>query len=83
MSYRHTVITEFVYKDKQDKWVVDVLDFLNSYGAFKFEKTSDWLAGYFHGIIRDLDGQEIKNREEEITKEIREKTGLKIKIVFE
>ena len=83
MSFRHTYITEFLYKNGRDSELESIKK------ALEIEGTVDWNSsqndpqlGYFHGVIKDLDGYDTKNREQEIIDTLR-KVGCDIKIVFE
>lgn len=82
MSFRHTYITEFLYKFGKEEEIEKIRDALQKYGTAEWKRGGEGL-GYFHGVFKDLNGQEIKNSEREIIKDIEDKTGVKIKIVFE
>jgi len=83
MSFRHTYITEYLYKHGRDAELEAIKNALEKEGTVTWEGSSnDNQLGYFHGVIKDLDSYDTKNREEEIIKEL-EKVGCKIKIVFE
>lgn len=83
MSFRHTFITEFLYKYDRQEELDKIRQALEEYsGNVKWEKAGQDYYGYFHGTIKDLDSYETKNQEQEIINKL-EKVGCKIKIVFE
>ena len=83
MSFRHTYITEYLYKNGRDKELEAIKNALEKEGTVNwFCSSNDNQLGYFHGVIKDLNSVDTKNREQEIIKEL-EKVGCKIKIVFE
>lgn len=83
MSFRHTAITEFIYRGGSPDEVDAIADVLAKYGHFEWQHTSMNGLGYFHGIIKDLNGSDIKNEEETIIADVLEKCGVRIKIVLE
>lgn len=83
MSFRHTYITEFLYKHGRDEELKKIREILEKWGTLNWQRSStDNQLGYFHGVIKDLDGNEIKSQEQRILDEL-EKAGARIKIVFE
>lgn len=82
MSFRHTYVTEFLYKSGRQEELDAIRNCLEKYG------TAEWIGrgmeglGYFHGIIKDLDSYETKNMEKEIIEDVL-KNGARIAIVFE
>lgn len=83
MSFRHTYITEFLYKHGKDEQLQAIRKALDEYGTVTWTCSSnDAELGYFHGIIKDLDSHETKNQEEKILQKL-EELGVKMKIVFE
>lgn len=81
MSFRHTYVTEFLYKyDKLDEMKA-IWNCLDKYGTVNWHGPNDYY-GYIHGIIKDLDGHETRKIETKIIKELRD-LGCEIKIVFE
>ena len=83
MSFRHTYITEFLYKYGRKEELAKIQETLEEFGTVKWEGFSgDKQLGYFHGVIKDLDNHETKNQEQEIVKKLK---GLDVdmKIVFE
>jgi hypothetical protein len=81
MSFRHTVITEFLYKANSHGELNKLETLLNDYGNFKWQGNDN--LGYFHGIIKDLNGIDTKEQENEIVEHILKETGVRIKIVIE
>lgn len=84
MSFRHTFVTRFLYKFDQEEWLKEAEAILSKYsGNVEWRDCgSNSQYGYFHGVIKDLDGQETLLKEKEILEEL-EKAGIRIKIVYE
>lgn len=80
MSFRHTAITEFLYKYGED--MTPIKEVLNEYGKFTWVGGSANL-GYFHGVIKDYDGYETKNQKKFIEQDIKKRTGIILKIIIE
>ena len=84
MSFRHTVITEFLYKFGREDELAKIAKVLDKYGNFKFQEGGGKpYYGYFHGIIKDGDGHQTKLEEESIIKDVFDQTDVKLKIVYE
>lgn len=81
MSFRHTYVTEFLYKAGVPNELQKVEQALLKHGTARWQGNDNGL-GYFHGVIKDSNGHDIKENEEEILKEVLE-AGAVIKIVFE
>lgn len=81
MSFRHTFITEFLYKYDRQEELKNIEEALKKY-AFIVQWEGKDNIGYYHGIIKDLDSYETKIAYQEILEEL-EKVGVRIKIVFE
>ncbi len=83
MSFRHTYITEFLYNNGRDEKLKAIKDILEKEGTVNWEPSfNDNQLGYFHGVIKDLNSYDTKNREQEIIHKLK-KVGCDIKIVFE
>lgn len=82
MSFRHTCITEFLYKFGNKKELDLIEKTLNEYGTFFWCGKGMEGLGYFHGIIKDLNSLDTKEQENEILKRLLD-IGVKISIVFE
>lgn len=80
MSFRHTYITEYLYKHGRDEELKSIETALDKYGTVNWHGENG--QGYFYGVIKDLDSYETKNQEQEILDSL-EKAGARIKIVFE
>lgn len=83
MSFRHTFITEFLYKGGHAmdlKMIRTVLEIYS--GNVKWEETGMPGLGYFHGVIKDLDGYSTKEIGGEIKKAL-ENLGVELEIIFE
>lgn len=85
MSFRHTYITEYLYKAHRQDELEAIRKALDKWG------TVDWVGqgqgasdiyGYFHGVIKDSNSFDTKRDEQQIIDEL-EKAGCKIKIIFE
>ncbi len=83
MSFRHTAITEFLYKGGQPQELDAIEKVLNEYGHFEWCGKGMPQLGYFHGVIKDLNGYDTKEAEQRLIDEILEETGVRIKIVIE
>lgn len=83
MSFRHTYVTEFLYRFDKEEDLEKIKNALEKYGTVKFEKSGgrDYY-GYFHGVIKDLDSYSTKEEESKIVREL-SNLDCKIKIVFE
>ena len=81
MSYRHTFITNFLYKYGQTKDLKKIAEVLNKYSS-NIHWQGQRQMGYFHGTIKDLDGSQTELEESEIIKSLKE-VGVEIKIVYE
>lgn len=83
MSFRHTYITEYLYKHGRKNELQEIENALEKYGTVSWcPSSNDNELGYFHGVIKDLDSFSTKEEEKEIVNAI-EKSGARIKIVFE
>lgn len=83
MSFRHTYITEFLYKHGKGDELWKIREVLDSLGTVWWHGSqSDNELGYFHGFIKDFDSIETKNNEETILEKLKE-LGVDIKIVYE
>lgn len=84
MSFRHTCITQFLYKSDSAQELNAIHELLSEYGKFQWHGVglSPDACGYFHGIIRDLDSYETKALEQEIIDKLKA-VGVDIKIVYE
>lgn len=83
MSFRHTYITEYLYKHGKDDELRAIKDTLDELGTVNWHSSSsDNQLGYFHGIIKDLDGSQTKSEYQEIVEKL-EKVNCRLKIVFE
>lgn len=82
MSFRHTYITEFLYKANGEAELKAIHDALDKYGTVNWEGKGMEGLGYFHGVIKDLNGFDTKDAEQEIIKDLESK-GVRIKIVLE
>ncbi len=84
MSFRHTYITDFLYRGGEtgEESLKNIEETLNKYGTVnkEFRGVEGW--GYFHGIIKDLDSYETKEKEEEIIETLKD-LGVNLKIVYE
>lgn len=80
MSFRHTYITEFLYKANSEAELKKIEDALQEFGSV-FWRGREGM-GYFYGVIKDLNGQDTKLEEENIIKKLAD-LGVRIKIVFE
>ena len=80
MSFRHTYITEFLYKHGLEEELKNIKKTLGRFGTVNWNGRDG--LGYFHGVIKDLDSYETKENEKEIVHEL-EKLEVQIKIVFE
>lgn len=84
MSFRHTTITEYLYKHGKPDELKNIEEVLMEYGYFRWQGSDgDNEYGYFHGTIKDLDSFETKIKEIEIIDDIYRRTGVQVKIVFE
>lgn len=83
MSFRHTAITEFLYKSGKQQELDAIEKVLNEYGYFEWSGKGMPQLGYFHGVIKDLNGTDTKEEEQKLIDEILEETGVRIKIVIE
>ena len=81
MSFRNTYITEFLYKYNLLEELEEIKSILNELGTVNWQGNITGL-GYFHGVIKDLDGHQTKDEEQEIVKKLEEK-GVRIKIILE
>lgn len=87
MSFRHTYITEFLYKHGLDKELKDIEETLAKYGTVAWKGGNNIgheQLGYFHGVFKDLNGHDMEKggEGESIIKELASK-GVKIAIVYE
>ena len=80
MSFRHTYITEFLYKATLPEELKKIEETLNIFGVVFWHGHNNM--GYFHGIIKDWNGIDVKNEEEKIVKKLKD-MGVNIKIVIE
>ncbi len=80
MSFRNTYVTEFLYKSSQQIELDTIGEALNQYGSVKWEGREGM--GYFHGVIKDLNGIDTKTEESRIVSDL-ERRGVRIKIVIE
>jgi hypothetical protein len=80
MSFRNTFVTEFLYKADLPEEIRKIENALSQYGSVTW--TGHDGLGYFHGVIKDLDGFQTKSEEKEIVEAL-EKVGCRIKIVLE
>lgn len=81
MSYRHTYITEFIYKAGDPHALKEIEEALGEYCDTVHWKGRDGM-GYFHGVIKDLNGQDTALEQEEIIRKLA-KRNVRIKIVLE
>ena len=80
MSYRHTYITEFLYKAGDPHKLREIEEALGEYGSVYWKGREGM--GYFHGVIKDLNGQDTEKEIVEIKKML-ERVGVRIEVVFE
>jgi hypothetical protein len=80
MSFRHTFITEFLYKYGREDELKQIEEALKEFGTVEW-RGHDGL-GYFFGVMKDLDGNEMKSLEVEIKNKIA-LAGARVEIVFE
>jgi len=84
MSFRNTAITEYLYKYGREKDLDKILEVLNEYGYFRYyHSPGQRYFGYFHGVIKDLDGLETRLNEKEILVDIKKRTGIRLVINYE
>ncbi len=83
MSFRHTFITEFIYRGNEggELELEKVKKVLEEYTSFVEWKGQSG-CGYFYGIIKDLNDFDTKNQEDEIVEKLKE-LGVRLKIVYE
>ena len=83
MSYRHAFITEFLYRHQEGQSEpIDVREVLEKYASYiKWEGNNESL-GYYHGIIKDLNGEDTKQIVEQIKEEL-SKVNCRIEIIIE
>jgi hypothetical protein len=84
MSFRHTYITNFLYKAPPlNGDLVLIKEILSKYGTVEWGGKDEML-GFYYGIIRDSDGKDTLNQnvQQEINDNL-EKFGAEIKIVYE
>ena len=82
MSFRHTYITEFLYKSGRPDELKTIEEALDKYGTVNWHCKGMEGLGYFHGIIKDSNGVDTKLEEEHIVKDLETK-GVRIKIILE
>ncbi len=81
MSFRHTYITNFLYRHGKQEEMDAIKDILAEYGTVDFVGRDN--LGYLHGVIKDLDGAQIKETvEQELTARLKE-FGVNILINYE
>ena len=80
MSFRHTYITEFLYKVGRKDELNRIKKKLSEYGTVHWKGKDNM--GYFHGVIKDLDNNQTRVQYHEISNDLA-KNGVRIKIVFE
>lgn len=83
MSFRHTFITEFLYKSNKQDELDAIRKKLEEYGHVEWRGGGMEGLGYFHGIIKDSNGHDTKNEKEKIINEILIKTGVRLEIIIE
>ncbi len=81
MSFRHTFVTEFLYRFNSAEERYKIQDILKKYARAVYWQGHNNV-GYFHGVITDLDSFQTKIQYQETLEEL-EKAGVRIKIVFE
>lgn len=82
MSYRHTFITEYLYMFPKEAELAAIQESLEEYGDVSWHGNNSG-TGYFHGVIKDLDGHQTKSQEEEIAIHMLQKHGVRIRIILE
>lgn len=87
MSFRNTYITNFLYKANSKHELDQIENVLSKYGTVNWQGGTNEGSknlGYFHGVIKDLDGYQTKSEESEIISAINDlDLRVEIKIVFE
>jgi hypothetical protein len=83
MSFRHTYTTEYLYKNNREDEIKNIEELLKEYGTATWQGNRTRGYGYFHGVIKDLDGHTVKNIESKILVKRLKKLKVKIKIVYE
>lgn len=83
MSFRHTYITEYLYKHGRDAELEAIKSALEKEGTVNWHGSSnDNQLGYFHGVIKDSNSFDTRTEYQNILERL-EKVGCKIKVVFE
>lgn len=84
MSFRHTYITEFLYKGTEESRpeLQKISDVLDEYGTVKWEGGGMPGLGYFHGVIKDSDSFSSKEHDKEVKDKLKE-LGVRIEIIYE
>lgn len=86
MSFRHTYITQFLYKyrcEKELKAIRDTLEKHCDYGTVHWYSAGKPYYGYFHGVIKDMDSYEVKIKDSKRLGKAMKKLGIRFKIVYE
>lgn len=84
MSFRHTYITNYMYRHGQAKELAFIKDMLEKHGTVNWSCSSNnGQLGYFHGVIKDSNSFDVKEKEgPELIKELKSH-GIDIAIVYE
>lgn len=82
MSFRHTFVTEFLYKGDKVEELKLIFRTLEKYGNVEWVGRGLKGLGYFHGVMKDLNSFDTKEMEKDITQEL-SKLGVRIQIIFE
>lgn len=84
MSFRHTYITEFLYKGtiQTQEELRKISEVLDGYGTVKWEGGGMPGLGYFHGVIKDSDSFSSKEHDQEVRDKLKE-LGVRIEIIYE
>lgn len=87
MSFRHTYVTEFLYKAGRKEELDEIKKTLEAYGSVTWhggQNEGHTELGYFHGVFKDSNGYDMEKggEGEAIIKELAA-MGVRIAIVYE
>lgn len=78
MSFRHVYVTEFLYKANNQKELDEIRKALEEFGTANWHCKGMEGLGYFHGVIKDLNGHDTESQEQEIVDKLAPKVRIKI-----
>jgi hypothetical protein len=82
MSFRHTFITEFLYRYKDgEQEPQEVRQALEKYASSVFWNGRDGM-GYYYGVIKDLNGSDSKKEDKQLKEELA-KVNCRIEVIYE